>query len=208
MEKLIRGLHHFQNHIFSSYQELFERLAEGQSPEAMFITCSDSRIDPALITQTAPGDLFVLRLGGNFVPPYGVSGGESATIEYAVSFLGVKDIIVCGHSHCGAMEILLHPERFSGYPAIQVWLTHVEAIRRVMQNYADRPEEVRQAIAVKENVLLQLENLKTHPTVSAAVAAGTLHLHAWVYEFEKGKVLAFDPEEGQFLPLRKPREEF
>ena len=110
MQKLIHGLHHFQTALFGSQRELFERLAEGQSPEVLFITCSDSRINPNLLTQTEPGELFILRNAGNIVPPYGaVQGGEAATIEFAVAGLGVKDIIVCGHSHCGAMKGLLEP---------------------------------------------------------------------------------------------------
>ena len=104
MQKLLEGLHHFQQNIFSSQRELFERLAKGQSPETLFITCSDSRINPNLLTQTQPGELFILRNAGNIIPPYGAAnGGEGATIEYAVAVLGVKDIIVCGHAHCGAM---------------------------------------------------------------------------------------------------------
>ena len=117
MQKLVNGVHHFQQNIFSSQRELFERLANGQNPETLFITCSDSRIDPNLLTQTDPGELFILRNAGNIVPAYGAAnGGEAATIEYAVAVLGVKDIIICGHSQCGAMKGLLQPGRFEGHP--------------------------------------------------------------------------------------------
>lgn len=205
MEKLIRGLHHFQQNLFSGQKELFERLASGQAPEAMLITCSDSRIDPALITQTEPGEIFVLRNAGNIVPPHGVPGGEAATIEYAVAVLHIKDIIVCGHSHCGAMEALHHPEELFDKPTIQNWLTHAEAARRtVTECYPNLQGDRRLSATVEENVLTQIENLRTHPSVAAALAAGTLHLHAWVYKFETGQVFSFDPAEGQFVLLSKP----
>ena len=118
MQKLVQGIHHFQRNIFSSQRELFERLAVGQNPDALFITCSDSRINPNLITQTEPGELFIVRNAGNIVPPYGASeGGEAAAIEFAVVGLGVKDIIICGHSQCGAMKGLLDPKSLDGLPA-------------------------------------------------------------------------------------------
>ncbi|HTE17721.1 MAG TPA: carbonic anhydrase, partial [Armatimonadota bacterium] len=137
MQKLIQGLHDFQANIFSSQRELFERLAHGQSPDALFITCSDSRINPNLITQTEPGELFILRNAGNIIPPHGAAnGGEGATIEYAVAALGVRDIIVCGHSHCGAMNGLLNLDSLGELPAVRQWLTHAEATRRIAkENY-------------------------------------------------------------------------
>src|SRR4051812_32800007 len=118
MQKLVDGIHHFQQNIFSSHERLFKRLVKGQNPLALFITCSDSRIDPMLLTQADPGELFIMRNAGNIVPPYGaVRGGEAATIEYAVSVLAVKEIIVCGHSHCGAMNALLQPDLLTKLPA-------------------------------------------------------------------------------------------
>lgn len=128
MEKLIRGIHEFQSTHFSPQRELFQRLAGGQRPDALFITCSDSRIDPSLLTQTKPGELFILRNAGNIVPPYGAAnGGEGATIEYAIRALGIRDIIVCGHTHCGAMQGLLQPEALEDLPAVRSWLSHAEA---------------------------------------------------------------------------------
>ena len=124
MQKLVAGIHHFQKAVFGSEPEFYARLAEGQTPETLFITCSDSRINPNLITQTRPGELFILRNAGNIVPPYGAAnGGEGATIEYAVAALGVKDIIICGHSHCGAMKGLLEPDGLSELPAVRSWLS-------------------------------------------------------------------------------------
>jgi carbonic anhydrase len=119
MQKLIQGIHRFQQENFRPLQGLFEQLSKGQNPETLFITCSDSRIDPNLLTRSQPGDLFILRNAGNIVPPHGAgSGGEAATIEFAVAALGVKDIVICGHSHCGAMRGLLQPEQVASLPAV------------------------------------------------------------------------------------------
>jgi carbonic anhydrase len=204
MQKLVDGIHHFQETYFSSHKLLFERLAQGQQPLALFITCSDSRIDPNLLTQTQPGELFIMRNAGNIVPPYGaVLGGEAATIEFAVCVLKVKDIIVCGHSHCGAMKGVLNPESVDELPAVRAWLTHAEATSRIMkENYKHITDEApRLTATVEENVLVQLENLRTHPSVAATLARGDLKLHGWVYKFETGQVFAFDAADRQFLPM-------
>ena len=203
MQKLIQGIHHFQSNIFSPQRELFERLADGQHPDALFITCSDSRINPNLITQTQPGELFILRNAGNIIPPHGAAnGGEGATIEFAVAGLGVQDIIICGHSHCGAIKGLLQPESLKDMPTVAAWLSHAEATRRIMrENYSDRIGAAQLTTAVEENVLVQVENLRTHPAVSARLARGKLNLHAWVYKIETGEVFAYDAERGQFVPL-------
>jgi carbonic anhydrase len=205
MEKIIRGIHHFQNTIFSSQRELFRRLATGQQPEALFITCSDSRILPNLLTQTKPGELFILRNAGNIVPPHGAAnGGEGATIEYAVTALGIRDIIVCGHSHCGAMHGLLNQEKLTQMPSVVNWLQHAEATRRIVEEkYPEQTGEDRVLNAVKENVLVQLENLRTHPSVAAGLALGKLTLHAWVYQIETGSVFAYDPEQRQFTRIEE-----
>lgn len=206
MQKLVDGIHKFQQEIFSKEQKLFETLAEGQNPLALFITCSDSRIDPNWLTQTKPGELFILRTAGNIVPPYGtVFGGEAATIEYAVSVLNVRDIIMCGHSHCGAVSALLDPKSVDDLPAVRGVLQHAESTRRIVtENYAHITEaDKRLTLAVEENVLVQIENLRTHPTVAAALGRHVLSLHAWVYKFETGVVFSFDPQRGQFLPLDK-----
>lgn len=204
MQKLIEGIHRFRKESFSQYQTLFENLVEGQHPLALFITCSDSRIDPSRLTQTTPGDLFVERTAGNIVPPYGaVQGGEAATIEYAIRALELRDIVICGHSHCGAIKGLLNPQSLEKMPAVRAYLQHAEATRRILdENYPTISDpERRLNLAIQENVLVQLENLKTHPTVAAAIGRGQLKLHGWVYKFETGEVFSFDPERGQFLPL-------
>jgi len=205
MQKLINGLHHFQRNIFTTQRELFERLAGGQTPDALFITCSDSRINPNLITHTEPGDLFILRNAGNIVPPYSNSGGgEAATVEFAVAGLGVKDIIVCGHSHCGAMKGLLDESLVAEMPAVKLWLQHAESTKRVIkENYAELTGDELMSACVQENVLAQVENLKTHPAVAARLASGRLNLHAWVYKIETGQIFAYDPALGQFFPLQQ-----
>lgn len=203
MQKLIEGIHQFREQDFRPLQGLFEQLAKGQNPETLFITCSDSRIDPNLLTRSKPGELFILRNAGNIVPPHSAtSGGEGATIEFAVAGLGVKDIIICGHSHCGAMNGLLHPEQVAALPAVASWLSHAEATRRIVRdNYGQLDEYRLLTTAVEENVLVQLENLRTLPSVASRLAKGDLHLHGWVYKIETGEVFAFDPAGGQFVPL-------
>jgi carbonic anhydrase len=204
VQKLVDGIHHFQRDIFSQKQRFFEKLAAGQQPLALFITCSDSRINPNLLTQTEPGELFIMRTAGNIVPAYGaVLGGEAGTIEYAVSALKIKDIIICGHSHCGAMNGLLHPEQLDGMPAVRALLSHAEATARILkENYSHISEDTpRLTAAVEENVLVQLENLCTHPSVAAALGRGALKLHGWVYKFETGQVFGYDAPQGQFLPV-------
>ena len=203
MQKLIKGIHQFQCNAFRPMQGLFEQLAHGQNPETLFITCSDSRIDPNLLTQSRPGDLFILRNAGNIVPPHGAAnGGEGATIEFAVAGLGVKDIVVCGHTHCGAMKGLLDPVLVDGLPTVRAWLGHAETTRRIIaENYQHLADDKLITATVEENVLLQLENLRTLPAVASRLVKGDLHLHGWVYKIETGEVFAFDPAAGQFVPL-------
>lgn len=204
VQKLVDGVHQFQTHYFREQAELFRRLAaRGQNPQALFITCCDSRLLPHQMTQAQPGDLFVLRTLGNIIPPYGVStGGEGATVEYAVTVLGIKDVIVCGHSHCGAMQALLQPEQAAAVPQVGRWLVHAEATRQIMQaKYAHLSGPALLTATVEENVLVQLENLRTHPVIAAGLAQNELKLHAWVFQIETGRVFRFDPTNGQFGPL-------
>jgi carbonic anhydrase len=203
MTKILDGVRVFQQHVFGAKEDLFRRLGKGQTPLVLFITCSDSRINPNLLTQTEPGELFILRNAGNIVPPYGGGGGgEDATIEYAVVALQVPHIVVCGHSGCGAMRGLLEPHSLDNLPAVARWLTHVQAVvPKVQEAGGPKTAEERLRLAIAENVLLQREHLKTHPAVAAAVAAGKLQLHAWVYHFETGDVEAHDDAGGRFVPL-------
>jgi carbonic anhydrase len=201
MHKLIEGIQHFQQDDFVKHQELFRRLSGGQQPVALFITCADSRIDPNLLTHSQPGELFILRTAGNIVPPYGaVEGGEAATIEYAVRALQVRDIIICGHSMCGAMSGLLQPDAVENLPAVKAYLKYAAAAEAIVcENFQEITDESqRLTLAVKENVRVQLENLRTHPAVAAALARGDLNLHGWVYKFESGEVYSYKPEESRF----------
>ena len=204
MQRLLDGIHHFQNKVFGTQQQLFERLAGGQEPTVLFVTCSDSRINPNLVTQTNPGELFILRNVGNIIPPYGAASrsGEAAAIEYAISVLNVQDVIVCGHSHCGAMNGLLNLDKCRDLPAVTSWLAHAESTRMIIrENYRDRSPDDLPTLTVQENVLVQLENLRTHPAVAARLASGKLKLHGWFYKLETGEVLAFSPEYGQFASV-------
>ncbi len=203
MEKLVRGIHEFQAIHFNEHQELFAKLSKGQEPETLMITCSDSRIVPDLLTQTLPGELFVIRNAGNIVPPYGAAnGGEGATIEFAVAALNVSHIVIMGHSHCGAMKGLLQPEGLKQLPLVAGWLKHAEATRRVVEEcYQDVSGDDLLNATIKENVLMQLENIRTYPVVAARLAKGALTLHAWVYHIETGQILAYDPELSRFAPI-------
>jgi carbonic anhydrase len=203
MEKIVRGIHKFQSTLFSEQQDLFVQLSQGQQPETLLITCSDSRIVPDLLTQTQPGELFVIRNAGNIIPPYGAAnGGEGATLEFAVGALKVQHIVVLGHSHCGAMKGLLHPETLTTLPLVAAWLKHSEATRAVVrESYEGLSEAELLNAAIKENVLVQLDNLRTYPAVAARLAKGDLTLHAWLYEIESGRILAYDAELTQFAPI-------
>jgi carbonic anhydrase len=209
MQKLIQGLHEFQQSVFAPRRIFFEELAAGQRPEALFLTCADSRVVPNVITQTEPGELFVVRNAGNIVAPHAPGSppsAEAAAIEYAVEVLKVKDIIVCGHSHCGAMKAVLDPTQVADLPAVASWLGHADATRKIMkQNYGHLTGDALLTATVQENVLGQLDHLRTLPSVASSLAARRLKLHAWVYKIETGEVFAFDRDEGQYLPLTSTR---
>lgn len=204
MEKLIQGLERFQTEIFPRERELFAHLANHHEPHAMMITCADARIDPSHLLQTRPGELFMLRNAGNMVPAYTSGlGAEAATIEYAMSVLKLKHIIVCGHTDCGAMRAVLKPEVASGMHAVQNWLTHASCARRIVQDrYGHQEESVRLRRLVEENVMAQLVNLHTHPSVASRLLTGAVHLYGWVYEIGAGRIHAYDPATNAFLPLQ------
>ncbi|MCC0178837.1 carbonic anhydrase [Waterburya agarophytonicola K14] len=169
IERIIQGLTEFQDNYFSTHQEFFQLLSLKQAPEVLLITCSDSRIDPNLLTQTKPGELFVIRNIGNMIPPHGtLNSSEGAGIEYAVAALNIKHIIICGHSHCGSMKALLQLNKLNeDMPLVYDWLKHHgEPIRRLLkENHKDCDEAELLRIAIEENVLTQIENLKTYPVI-------------------------------------------
>jgi carbonic anhydrase len=204
MSRIIRGVLDFQQRIFGTKQSLFRRLGQGQRPLALFITCSDSRINPNLLTLTEPGELFILRNAGNLVPPHSdLPSGEEATVEYAIHHLKIRDVILCGHSKCGAMGGVLSPEAVTSMPAVAGWLAHARAALQKVDG-ALGPDD-RLARTIEQNVLLQLEHLKTYHAIQEALAARALRLHGWVYHFETGGVDAYDPITGKFAPLGAER---
>ena len=208
MQKLAAGIHHFKANYFASNRQLFEQLAEtGQQPETLFITCSDSRIDPTLITNSPPGELFIVRNVGNIVPARGrgVMGGVSAAIEYAMEVLEVGNVIVCGHTNCGAIDANLHPERVQHLPFVSRWIHEAEAVPGLIQErYGNLDPEARMTAAVQENVLVQLENLRSFDFVTKRLDAGKLKMSGWVYKIGTGDIFDYDPVSEQFLQLNLP----
>lgn len=212
MQELIAGIHKFRSEEFGHYKALFQRLAkEGQNPHTLFITCSDSRVLAELITQSKPGDLFVVKNVGNIVPPAQTTGSTNSTaaaIEFAVETLGVQDVVVCGHSQCGAMKALMTSPDLAAMPHLEGWLSVATPVRdAVLQRYSHITDpEARANAAGEENVLFGLENLKTFPAVARRLETGSLRLHAWFFKIATAELFAYDPAAGQFVPLVGPRQ--
>ena len=207
LAKVVEGYRHFSEAVYPEHRELFDQLKNQQDPQVLFITCADSRIDPSLITHSEPGDLFICRNIGNIVPAFGeMLGGVSAVVEYAVVALHVRDIIVCGHSDCGAMKALgdLEAPLLRSMPVVRTWLRNAHAALSVVQATRGElaAEELSRAL-VEENVLLQLQHLRTHPAVAAGLAAGALRLHGWVYDIGNGRVQAYDEPQRRFGPIEE-----
>ena len=205
MEKLIRGVLDFKRNVFPENKDLFEHLmTDGQSPDVLFITCSDSRIDPNLVTGSHPGDLFIFRNVGNIVPPHSKeTGGTTSAIEYAVAVLGVRHIIVCGHTDCGAITGALNVGNLKGLPHVKEWLGHCRAAMEVVRerNGLESGEPLGHEYlneAIEENVLQQVQNLRTHPAVAAKLATQKVRLHGWVYDIETGDVRCAVPDQYKF----------
>ncbi|HSB43762.1 MAG TPA: carbonic anhydrase [Nitrospira sp.] len=203
MEKLVKGFLKFRTEVFGKKKALFTRLSENQTPRALFITCSDSRVDPTLLTQTDPGELFILRNAGNMVPPYGsMQGGSTATIEYAMAVLKVPHIIVCGHTDCAVMKAVLHPEEVHELPAVKEWVGQAETTRRLMvEHYTNLAGKDRLIKTTQENVRSQLDHLRTHPSVALQLRKGKVDLHGWVYSISTGDVWVYDFESERFTSL-------
>jgi carbonic anhydrase len=205
LEELIDGIQEFRETYYAENQELFEILSHGQKPKFLFITCSDSRVDPNLITQSEIGELFVIRNAGNIIPPFGsANGGEGAALEYAINALGIEQVIVCGHSHCGAMKGLLKLDKLEQeMPLVYQWLHHSQAtLRLVKDNYRSYSDDELIEITIAENVLTQIDNLKTYPIVRSRLYEGRLRIYGWIYHLETGEVLAFDPESHTYKHLQ------
>jgi carbonic anhydrase len=200
MNQFILGNSRFRRDEFPKHRELFQTLAAGQRPEALFITCSDSRISPDLVLQAAPGELFHCRNAGNIVPAYGeTTGGVSATIEYAVQALEVEHVVVCGHYGCGVMHALLHPSSVTDMPNVARWMHYGNRAHAIVTRNHDHLSEAEQLREMsRQNVLAQLDNLRTHPAVASRIVEGTLQIHGWVYELETGSIYAYDSPTGRF----------
>jgi carbonic anhydrase len=198
--RIAAGIAKFQRHVFPEQQSMFERLSKAQQPLALFITCADSRIVPNLITQTEPGEIFVERNPGNMVPTFSEHvGGVTAGIEYANLVLKVPLIVVCGHTDCGVMKALLHPETTAGMPGVQTWMRYGSKARdKVLRDRADEGKQERVNRLAAANVLEQIAHLKTHPSVASRLAASEVEIHGWVYEIGAGRIWAADLETGEF----------
>ncbi|MBK7646375.1 MAG: carbonic anhydrase [Betaproteobacteria bacterium] len=202
MQKIIDGFLKFQKEVFPERTQLFKQLAQQQNPKVLFVTCSDSRVVPELFTQQEPGDLFVIRNAGNIVPSYGPEpGGVSATVEYAVSVLQVSDIVICGHSNCGAMAAISSCQCLDHLPAVAHWLRHADAAKAIVGSQAYATQQEKADALVRQNVIAQLANIRTHPSVALALAHHCLNLHGWVYDIEKGVIDALDGASERFVPL-------
>lgn len=201
MPKFAAGVLKFQSNVFPEKESLFEKLSDGQSPEALFITCSDSRIETAMITQTEPGELFICRNAGNIVPPHtNHTGGMTASIEFAVAALKVPHIVVCGHSGCGAMGGAMNPEGLDGLPHVREWLGYSKAAVDIVNSTCEgMSDDEKMSALIEQNVLLQLQHLRTHPTVAARLAQDDVELHGWVYDIKSGGVTAYDESAGKFV---------
>lgn len=211
MKQLVDGVHFFNNIGRKQHLQLFDRLRHKQEPEACFITCADSRILPHLITGSNPGELFIVRNVGNLVPCYGTgNNGELAAVEYAIVALGINDIIVCGHTGCGAMRAVVTPDEpgvRSTLPSVRQWLRHADATSEIIRtHYSELEGEELIQVAAEENVLVQLEHLRTLPVIAARVAGGQVRLHGWMYKIETGETFHYDGASGQFVRFGQDQE--
>lgn len=204
MDHVISGVARFQQEVFPSKEERFKKLATGQNPEVLFITCADSRIDPNMVTQTEPGDLFICRNAGNIVPPHtNQTGSTTASIEFAVAALGVSHIVICGHTDCGAIKGAINPENLDGLPHVREWLGHCRSATQVVRERRGQLDKSNLAEVTCENVLQQLQHLKTHPSVAAGLANNRITLHGWVYEIGTGQMLCYNEETKDFEPMNE-----
>jgi carbonic anhydrase len=203
MKKLLEGLSLFQRVAYPRHRELFERLARNQTPQAVFVSCSDSRVLTNLLVQAEPGDLFIIRNAGNIIPPAGSAyGGTTASLEYAIVALGIRDVILCGHSNCGAMRGVLHPETLDGMPAVKQWVSYADTARRAaVEAHPGAPDDEMLERIVDFNVIAQVRNILTFPFVRALAEKGELEVHGWVYDIATGRVKGLDASGRRFVPI-------
>jgi carbonic anhydrase len=204
VDNIIKGVLDFRQNVYPARKDLFGTLAGGQEPDILFITCSDSRIDPNLLTGSDPGDLFICRNAGNIIPPHSnETGGMTASIEYAVAVLGVRHIIVCGHTDCGAIKGAMDLSALKGLPHVKEWLGHCRSAMEIVRERNGiksgaclAPEHLNEAI--EENVLQQVQHIRTHPIVAAKLATKKVRIHGWVYNIESGCIRCCDQNSDTF----------
>jgi carbonic anhydrase len=207
MDKIVEGIKRFRRDIYPGLKPRYdEMISGGQKPYALIIGCSDSRVAFETLTGCGPGELFIVRNAGNIIPPYGKQiGGVTASIEFAVNALPIRDVIVCGHTHCGAMAALLKPEFAADMPAVQKWVGFARQAKRRISKEHTRDFDCHLREAIAENVKLQLENLRTYPCIEKKLKAGQIRLHGWVYEIENGDVVAYDEPGDRWISLTEPK---
>jgi len=202
LDRLLAGVRKFRREVYPSQKEMYEQvMREPQHPHTLIVTCADSRIDPEMLTQSSPGEIFVTRNIGNLVPAYGqMPGGISAVVEYAVTALEVSQVVICGHQDCGAMKGLLQPDSVARMPLVKSWLMNAEAALSVVEarNAAGAHKDMLNEL-IEENVLLQMNHLRTHPLVAGKVAMGTLAISGWVYDIASGSVRVHDEQLRRFV---------
>jgi len=203
LDRIAQGVTRFQSEVFPAQRAMFERLRAGQDPLALFLTCADSRVNPNLVTQTEPGEIFIERNPGNMVPPYvEFVGGVTAGVEYAMLVLKVPVIIVCGHNDCGVMKALMEPGSVHGMPGVQTWMAHGKSAReRVMREFPFAPREEQLLRVTEYNVLQQIDHLMTHPSVHRRLRYGEIEIRGWVYDIGSGTIREFNPASGKFEPI-------
>ncbi|MCX7991883.1 MAG: carbonic anhydrase [Proteobacteria bacterium] len=204
MEKLYKGIHKFQEH-YKEEKDFFEKLGDGQAPPVLLITCSDSRIDPNLITNSKPGEIFIVRNVGNIVPPFSAVSDKNsiaAAIEFAIEGLNIRDIIICGHSDCGAMKAIYEEDKFfEKMPHLKNWLFFAQPVKeKIKQLEISHKNEIQQ-LTEKNNVLSQLENLISYPIIKELLEKAEIRLYGWYYEIKTGKIYELDRETKRFQPL-------
>ncbi|UZD67003.1 MULTISPECIES: carbonic anhydrase [Marinobacter] len=204
MDHIVRGVIDFRKNVYPEHKDLFGALADSQNPDVLFFTCSDSRIDPNMVTGSNPGDLFICRNAGNVIPPHSnETGGMTASIEYAVAVLHVRHIIVCGHTDCGAIKGALDIPALKGLPHVKEWLSHCRSAMEIVRERhgiaGDEPLDTKYLNeAIEENVQQQVQHLRTHPVVAAKLATGKIEIHGWVYDIKSGNIRCCGRDSIQF----------
>lgn len=203
MERLYKGIQKFQQTHFKKEEDYFKHLSKGQSPDVLFFTCSDSRVDPNLITQSKPGELFIVKNVGNIVPPCLPMRKKTCTaaaIEFAILKLKITDIVVCGHSDCAALKALYLDEKdFDEMPNLKDWVETASNVRElVLRNNHDPSYKARIEMTEKEYIIQQLDNLRTYPLITEALKEERLTLHGWYYEIGTGTIYAYNNKSRAF----------